>query len=59
MSGSEGVNIICVYLNASLNSLSCLFGRRGDQLIPKLGEPEAQPEIALGQIGRPGDQLLP
>ena len=25
------------------------IGRRGDQLIPRLGEPEAKPEIAHGK----------
>ena len=31
-------------------------GRRGDQLIPRLGEPEAKPEIASGQMGRLSDR---
>jgi len=52
-----------------VNRSAAKIGRRGDQLIPRLGEPEAKPEIgrlgdqltpeAKPEIGRPGDQLIP
>ena len=40
----------------SANRSEAEMGRLSDQLIPRLGEPEAKSEIASGQIGCRGDQ---